>query len=259
MSWNVWGKMDEAPERFCNVIGAINPDVLMVEEWSKDAALLEKVLNARVPGRDGSAWHVVVGPDVAVATRYAIAPAGPSLVQIPWNGESRKVRFASAAAQTPLGPMLIGAMHLKCCGGAGTSEDALRIAEAQAINDSWKQISRADAADIRVLGGDTNLVGTRQPRDVLRAGLDPSGADLEPVDAMVLGDDQFYTWRDWTTGFSPGRLDWLTYSESSVCAERSFVFDPQRLSESMLARSGFNRVDAAPSDHLPVVVDLVRK
>jgi len=261
MAWNVWGKMEQTPEKFCAVIRAINPDVVMLSEWKGDAAALEKTLNknmASAPGGVGImvAWNAAVGPDVGVASIFPVRKAGPNDLELNWNGEKRKIRFVSAAVQTPIGPALIGAMHLKCCGGAASNEDNLRIAEVDAINQGMKQISRADAADIRVLGGDMNLVGSRVPLDILRMDIDVDGSDLTPADPVVIGDDWLYTWRDWSSGFSPGRLDWLTYSDASVQPVRQFVFDPARLSDAALVKMGLKRADAQPSDHLPVVVDL---
>jgi len=261
MAWNVWGKLQDSPEKFCAVIRAINPDVIMLSEWKGDAAALEQVLNANMPSAPGGmgimvAWNAVTGPDVAVASIFPTRLAGPNNIEMNWNGDARKVRFVSAAVQTPVGAALIGAMHLKCCGSIGSNEDNLRVAEADAINQGMRQISRADAADIRVMGGDINLVGSRIPLDVLRMDIDVDGSDLTPAEPVVIGDDWLYTWRDWNSGFSPGRLDWLVYSDASAQPVRQFVFDPARLSDAALAKMGLTRADAQPSDHLPVVIDL---
>ena len=258
MAWNVWGKMQDAPEKFCAVIRAINPDIIMLSEWKGGAPALEQLLNRNLRAEAGTmvAWNAAAGPDVAVASVFPTRLAGPNNLEIDWNGEKRKVRFVSAAVQTPIGPALIGAMHLKCCGGIGSNEDAIRIAETDAINQAVQQISRADAADIRVLGGDLNLVGSRVPLDVLCLNADADGSDLTTADPVVFGDDWLYTWRDWNSGFSPGRLDWLAYSDASAQPVRQFVFDPVRLTDSALARMGLTRADAQPSDHLPVVIDL---
>ncbi|MFO0860977.1 MAG: endonuclease/exonuclease/phosphatase family protein [Phycisphaerales bacterium] len=258
MTWNVWGKMQESPEKFCAVIRAINPDVIMLAEWKGDAQALEQTLNMNMPGEMGAmvAWKAAVGPDVGIASTFPVRRAGPNDLQLGWNGENRKVRFVCADVQTPFGPVLVGEMHLKCCGGIGSNEDNLRIAEADVINQAIRQISRADASSVRVLGGDLNLVGSRIPLDVLRMNIDADGSDLTPADPVVLGDDWMYTWRDWPTGFSPGRLDWLTYSDSSAQVVRQFVFDPARLSDAALSKMGLTRANAQPSDHLPVVVDL---
>ncbi|MBX3390309.1 MAG: endonuclease/exonuclease/phosphatase family protein [Phycisphaeraceae bacterium] len=257
MAWNVWGKMQESPEKFCAVIRTINPDIIMLSEWKSDAPTLEQLLNRNMRGEIGIAvaWNAAAGPGVAVASVFPTRLAGPNNLELGWNGEKRKVRFVSAAVQTPVGPVLVGAMHLKCCGGSGSNEDALRIAEVDTINQAMQQISRADAADIRVLGGDLNLVGSRVPLDILCLNADADGSDLTPADPVVLGDDWLYTWRDWGSGFSPGRLDWLAYSDATAQPVRQFVFDPARLSDSALAKIGLSRADAQPSDHLPVVVD----
>jgi hypothetical protein len=101
-----------------------------------------------------------------------------------------------------------------------------------------------------------NLVGSRPPIDLLRAGLDRDGSDLTPAPAAVHGDAAFYTWRDAKAAFGPGRLDWLLYSDASAHAVNAFVFDVSRLTDDVLVSMGLRREDAEASDHLPGVVDL---
>ncbi|MFN9968507.1 MAG: hypothetical protein ACK58T_01295, partial [Phycisphaerae bacterium] len=124
------------------------------------------------------------------------------------------------------------------------------------INETVKQASRADAASIRILGGDINLVGSRNPLDLLRADIDLDASDMTPADPAVLGDNTYYTWRDWNTGFSPGRLDWLTYSDATATIVQSFVLDTRRLTPASLSSMGLTTESSDVSDHLPVVIDV---
>ena len=53
--------------------------------------------------------------------------------------------------------------------------------------------------------------------------------DESLVEPRVLGGDLTTTWRDWATGFSPGRLDYVL-SGTGVRTVQSFVLDTAGLS-----------------------------
>jgi hypothetical protein len=104
-----------------------------------------------------------------------------------------------------------------------------------------------------------NLVGSRPPLDILRAGLDADASELDVVQAWPLGDDAMYTWSDDSTPFTPGRLDYVVYSDSNSKHTNAFVFNTHRLSDESLARMGMARDDSSCSDHMPVVVDFLSR
>jgi len=153
----------------------------------------------------------------------------------------------------------VGSMHLKSRGAKDSIEDRRRMAEARAINAAFTRDATAAAAQRRIMSGDLNLVGSRPPLDILRAGVDADGSDLTPAAAMVHGDLAYYTWKDDKTAFSPGRLDWIVYSDSNLKEHASFVLDASRLDQSVLTALGIERGDTATADHLPVVIDLVAR
>lgn len=262
VTWNTWRKFTDTPEAFAPILEALDPDVVLFQEYTGTQESLRVALDQHVANRPSPAsWSVVMNErgDVAIASRLPLTPAGPSIIEISLEGRRTPVRVVCASAQSVLGPIFLASMHLKCCGSVGSEEDQRRMAEARAINDALRQLSRAELPEggVRVLGGDINLVGGRPPIDLLRADLDADASDLETVEATVLGDPGIYTWRDWSSGFSPGRLDWLVYSDSNVSVARSFVLDTRRLTDGVLSRAGLARDSSDVSDHLPVVVDLV--
>jgi len=153
--------------------------------------------------------------------------------------------------------VLLTSIHLKCCGSATGREEATRQAEAKAINLMLAESSRPWPMSMRVISGDYNLVGTRTPLDLLAEGLDTDGSNLAVADAATLGDNAVFTWRDWSSPFTPGRLDFALYSDASGKAVHAFVLDTSRMSQETLARLGLDAADSAASDHLPVVLDLL--
>lgn len=267
LSWNIeQSKPVESPAPFARVIKAIKPDVVLMQEWDKgDAAEVDAWFEQHV----GGSWHVRKAPGtmangggVLVASRYEFVPGESQPVECTFRNdantpETKPVRFVDATLNTPLGPVQVGSMHLKSRGTKDSVEDRRRMAEARAINAAFARNATAAAAPRRLMSGDLNLVGSRPPLDILRAGLDADGSDLTPAAAMVHGDLAFYTWKDDKTAFSPGRLDWIVYSDSNLKQQDAFVLDASRLDPSVLKTLGIERGDTATADHLPMVLDLV--
>jgi exonuclease III len=257
VSWNVWkARPMEEPGPFARVLKVLEPDVLLLQEWTSTEREIAAWLNASLPLEEGE-WTVrtTVGWGVAVASRFPLEPLGHEELYL--DGEEHAVRFAGALVSTPLGYLAASSVHLKCCGSSGSPEDQMRISEAGAINRSLAEALSMEPAPLRIIGGDLNLVGSRPPLDVLRNGLDADGSDLEIADARDLGDSAYITWREDGNAFSPGRLDWAVYSGSAVRTARCFVLDARLLSDRALEVNGLDRTDADASDHLPLVVDLI--
>ena len=127
------------------------------------------------------------------------------------------------------------------------------------------------AADTPILiAGDLNLVGGRQPLETLLSGeivhreLGASAApdwdggpltDLRPLHTDL---PMVFTWfRESRGSYSPGRLDFIIYSDSVLRPTRSFVLFTQAMSDEALRANGLERRDTYVSDHLPVVGDFV--
>lgn len=257
VSWNVLrGRPMEEPGPFARVLRVLDPDVLLVQEWTSSEREIAAWLNASVPLAEGE-WSVrtTAGWGVAVASRYPLEPLGHEELYL--DGEENAVRFAGALIDTPVGYLAASSVHLKCCGSSGSPEDQTRISEAGAINRSLTEALSIEPVGMRVIAGDLNLVGSRPPLDVLRNGLDADGSDLAIADARDLGDSAYITWREDGNAFTPGRLDWAVYSDSAVRTARCFVLDARLLSDRALEVNGLDRSDADASDHLPLVVDLI--
>jgi endonuclease/exonuclease/phosphatase family metal-dependent hydrolase len=251
------------PEPFRRLLGALNADVVLLQEWNETATIAPWLESMEGSSAEGSTpWHVRTGPGgVAIASRFELEALGSDRVVIePVAGNAPRdwpVRFVAARAGTPAGPVTLASVHLKCCGTALSPEDRTRWAEARAINAELRR--HAPAGEAVVVGGDINLVGSRPPLDMLRSELDADGSELTLARARVLGDTAYYTWSDAKSQFSPGRLDFVMAGDSRLRVERAFVLDTARLAPAALESAGLRPRDSAEaSDHLPVVVDLVR-
>jgi endonuclease/exonuclease/phosphatase family metal-dependent hydrolase len=268
----------DRPAPFGRIFRALDPDVVLVQEWDEaDAAEIQEWFAANVPGH---AWRArkSAGRGVAVVARHAMKRYGP--FRLPVGEEAERlvassyfgswVGFVAASIETPLGPLLAASVHLTACGDPGSPEDWRRVYEAAAINavlggaispfPHWRDaIGHGRPPPMLLLGGDLNLVGSQHPLSVLRAGLDVDGASLSVAEPHVLGTTDTYTWRDATTPYGPGRLDWLLYSGTTVGLRQAFVLDTVRLAPAALAAHDLQAGDTGHSDHLPVVLDISSK
>lgn len=252
VSYNVLrGSPMENPEPFARVFAAIDADIALIQEWDGgNAGTLESWFTALVPTQSG--WSALAGEGgVAVVAQHEMAPLGPASLS---TGE-RTVRFIGANVLTPHGSVGVTSVHLKCCGTKGSQEDQDRSAEAELVNAIFFDAFANEGITTRIIGGDMNLVGSRTPLDILKQRLAEGETDMDIAEARVLGDGTAYTWRDASSVFPNGRLDYVVSTGAHVV--QAFTLDTARLSDAALARLGLDRTDTSVSDHLPVVIDLI--
>jgi hypothetical protein len=123
--------------------------------------------------------------------------------------------------------------------------------------------------------GDLNIVEGPQPLETLLDGNIVNNALFGPdsppdwdgsrnADAFPLHNGagpESYTWRNDLEPFDPGRLDYITYTDSALRLGKRFVLNTVAMSDALLASTGLQRFDAILDnvgqnyDHLPVVVD----
>lgn len=150
-------------------------------------------------------------------------------------------------------PVLVIAVHFKCCGFAGSREDIQRISEAQQVADAIRRIEKGDYgkdamnAGIVVIG-DFNLVGSRKPLTIIEDAGMKEVLLRSPVDGTTA------TWRSANPrdSFWPGRLDCLTIESDRLVAAQSFCLHPLRAGELVPKLKGSTPL----SDHCLLVVDL---
>ena len=124
--------------------------------------------------------------------------------------------------------------------------------------------------------GDFNIVEALDPLDTLLSGNIAQnavyGADSPPdwdgsANSMASAlhnttGPADYTWRDDFSEFDPGRLDYITYTDSVMAHQQSFVLNTVTMSAADRAAAGLLTNDSVYSgggfyDHLPVVADFL--
>jgi endonuclease/exonuclease/phosphatase family metal-dependent hydrolase len=285
MSWNVSGRnLLERSERFRRIISAVRPDLLLLDEVS--AGLSSEAIRALLPdGGEAGAdeWEVLYG-EAGGRQRGVIAARGGRLWRVPplervdypaelttklmgarppgFGGVHDGVPTLGVVVEISGARLLASTSDLQCCGnGLDTPEEMIRVAEAETIGDSIRRAlsANADGVDGVIVAGDFNLISSRQPLVLLSSGLDRDGSDLAVSHPLDLGGLADATWSGARAAraFAPGRLDFLSYSDSSLRLERAFVLSTSSLPAAWLEAHGLEADDSVhASDHYPIVADL---
>jgi hypothetical protein len=167
--------------------------------------------------------------------------------------------------------------HYRCCGG----NDPERQRQSDALV-NWMRDARTPGGNVNLphgtpmmVLGDLNIVEGPQPLETLLDGNIVNNALFGPdsppdwdgsrnADAFPLHNGagpESYTWRNDLEPFDPGRLDYITYTDSALHLGKRFVLNTVAMSDALLASTGLQRFDAILDnvgqnyDHLPVVVD----
>lgn len=232
--------------------------VCMQEEYESSEEQLGAFLTAHDPRSGG--WAVHKHNDCAVAAPASRARLHP----LPSNDSS----FAAAVVEPVAGAdaVIVFSVHPKCCGYTGSEEDARRMAQMERLLTTLegvrtgafgRELERFRSAPAVIIG-DWNLVGSRGPLDMVE---DAAGPGMRAVVVRNTATHDTATWFGIPTGpgsFPPGRLDLVAHSSPGLRAVRACLVDTGAMKGSMLRRLGLRAEDSAATDHLLMVVDLVR-
>ncbi len=291
IKWNsVFPEIDpRRAARFARLVQALDPDVLALQEvgmhpqergqagsrkWKANDVV--KLMTFALPLTDG-AWQAYQGKDSVIVSRH---PLRLTAAKLDPPGERE---LALALVDLPddccAADVYLLNNHFKCCDA--NKNDPLRQRQADALV-AWLRDARTPGGQIDLpartgllIVGDLNIVGGFQPvqtlldgdiRDEAQYGPDSppdwdntSLTDAHPSHNLIGEDD--WTWRDDTSQYKPGRLDYIIYSDSVLTAVQTFALDTTTMSDADLAAAGLERLDVCHDqdgqvfDHLPLVAD----
>ncbi len=287
VAWNVsdsaWLKN---PESTRLVLRHADPDIFLLVQVPRamTAADVHNVLTG-IRGRGDTTWFVALHDEsgvehAVVASRDSLKPLrefedisypkGPALLRASppdTNTASLKrdaVRSVHAnAAMVRVGGrwVLAAALHLTCCGEAGSWREYRRYLGALVIRDSIRAALSQGLATAVVLGGDMNLVTGAAPLDTLLTTLD--GSSLGPMkraEAVRPDGVTDWTWDGRGTEFPNGRLDNVAYSQGTLAVARATVWDTEAMNADTLSAHGVTATTSRSiNKHRPVVVEFTFK
>jgi exonuclease III len=288
LEWNVANEGIQArPDHFRRVIIANDPDVLILNEVGGviGAQGVRAFLATITSARSNTPWQFTYGggggyqrtviaargtvsefpefrfinfPENEVATWFSGVPTATQ------DRERNSIRngVATGGAAVTIGGkrMAVFGVDLQSAGNRmGSWQEARRQAEARIVRDLGSRVIRERGPfDAVLLGGDHNLVGTRDPLTIdIETGMAFNGRLLDAAELLQLDHATAATWDGSSGPFPPGRLDWFTYSSARLEVAGGFVFDAGDLSEHWRTVHGLQADDSKKSsDHRPLVVDL---
>lgn len=266
----------ERPDEFRRILQALRPDIICFQEvWAHTAKDVRELLDGWLPLGDGNHWNAHQAFGNVICSRWPLGltavetvPPGPSILAM---------ALVDLPDSTYPKDLYVMNNHFPCCGCSGSTADLERQKNADAIV-NWLRDARTIGENIDlnpntpfVICGDLNMVGGFQSRETLLTGNivnefefgadsspDWDGSPISNAFPRHAGGPYTYTWRDDSTLFGPGRLDFVMFSDSALGVQKSFVLWTPDLPAEVLARHGLLAADTQiASDHLPLVVDFL--
>lgn len=264
----------QAP-KIARIIQAIQPDVINLQEiYDHSAAQVSTLMNSILPLPGGASWFAYEGGGNVVVSKYPLSLTRNATVPNP-PSTNYSIALVNLPDQLFATDLYLMNSHFKCCGGY----DGQRQLQADALV-NWMRDARTAGGSVNLPSGtpmavlgDLNIVEGPQPLNTIITGniineptygVDSppdwdgtSLADLHPLQNVIGPDD--YTWRSDGSGFNPGRLDYVLYTDSVAKATKSFILNTVTMTAAQLAASGLQQYDVPNTptdyDHLPLVVD----
>ena len=264
---NVWSSslLDSYyQEYFQRIYQALDPDIVALQEMYENTNQLHSLFNDWFPDEQ---WYVSSQfRDNIIISKYPV-------LEEDYFTSSERTMVALLNTDDELGSdLIIFNSHLACC-----DNDESRQYDADEFVSNWRDWRENDNGPFTltegtpfVYVGDFNLVGYRQQLTTFTEG------DIE--DENTFGDDYSldwdntsiadlfsrhshirmgYTWRRDNSSFSPGKLDYVLYTDSVLDTSKHFVFNTLTMDSASLAEYGLEEMDSYnSSDHSPRVLDI---
>jgi endonuclease/exonuclease/phosphatase family metal-dependent hydrolase len=273
VTWNVlFDGLFKRPAPFIRVLRALDPDVICFQEiWAHTSQQAADQVSLALPG---PRWYGASSGEGHIVSRYpllherSIDESGNywALIDLPDDRYGVDLSVVSAhppccdkevERQRELDGIAAWLRELQTAGGT-----------LETPNEPPLEFDLPQGTPI-VIAGDMNLVGgARQVRTLTDGEIvdeetfgpshpaDWDGTPLEDTWPRVNGWRDVFTWRDARSSFSPGKLDYIVYSDSVLELRRAFALETSGLTEEDLERYGLRAEDTLDaSDHLPVVAD----
>ncbi|TKJ42455.1 hypothetical protein CEE37_01875 [candidate division LCP-89 bacterium B3_LCP] len=250
-------------DEYTRILNAIEPDVIAFQEIY-DHNVFETV--DRVTAMLGGAWYgTKINPDIILVSRYTFAET----INIYDDGNGAFLLNLQPDYDCQ---MLVINAHLPA-GQANTNRQNEVDAIMAFIRDAKEPGGELELEENTpiLITGDMNFVGYAQQLVTMVTGqiyftgpfgppFDPDwdGTDFTDLTPRHTDTPFYFTWyNDWSY-YTPGRFDFMIYSDSVLEAWNNFVLFTPGMSPDSLAANGLQADDVLDaSDHLPVVCDFV--
>ncbi|MCF7801491.1 MAG: T9SS type A sorting domain-containing protein [Candidatus Marinimicrobia bacterium] len=240
------------------ILQALEPEIIAFQEVYGYSS---EQIRLKVTDILGGSWYAsAIDGDVATISRYPILGSWEI-----WSSGRITADLIDTGFDMWL-PILVINSHWSCC-----ANDAARQNQVDAtiawLRETVEAGSIPEMTSI-IVTGDLNLVGDAQQLTTLLTGdiqdeatfgadFSPDwGRDLIDLYSTHTNDRVTYTWRSDHESFSPGKLDYIVYSNSLI-VWKHFILDTQTMTAEDLTANNLQSDDSwLASDHLAHVADI---
>ncbi len=254
----------EYQEYFQRMYTSLNPDIIALQEMAVNTNQLHSLISSWFPDDQ---WYVSSQfRDNIIISKY------PVLAQ-DFITESTRTMVALLDTENELGSdLIIFVSHLACC-----ANDDSRQYDADEFVANWRDWRENGNGPFVLVDntpfvhvGDFNLVGNREQLITLTEGniidettfgsdyaLDWDGTPIADLFSRHSHKRMNYTWRRDGSSFSPGKLDYVLYTDSVLDTTKHFVLNTLTMDSASLSEYGLEAWDSYnASDHLIRVLDI---
>lgn len=244
------------------IFNSINPDIIGFQEiYNHTAQQTADLIEQFLPSDQGKTWYSSkVGSDVITVSRFPISKSfaidNNAAFVINLEEHQRDLLFISA--------------HTPCCDNNDSRQREIDnfMSFIRESKEEGGVLTMEKNSPI-VIVGDMNLVGYNQQQTTLITGEIVNhniyGESFMPDwDSTYFTDSKpitthmpsTFTWYNEGSSFSPGRLDYVVYSNSVMSVANSYALFTKALPQDSLTLYNLERNDVTSvADHIPVIVD----
>ncbi len=266
LAFNAWDDklfITTYTDQYRRILNALQPDIIAFQEiWDHNAVQTSQRVEELYPGGDKYEWHAVKKDRGNVTvSRFPILDAWQIFIwkDNEWSSEHRLTVTLIDAREKLDTKILFVNVHLRA-GSRGEDNRWLEIAGLTRFLDNARQPGGSlyiEEGTPIVLAGDFNLVGSRGQLEAIENDIpDWDGTGMERVRARQTEKRMHYTWRNDNSTFSPGKLDYIFYTNSVLSLKNHYTLQVEEMSPEHRQKYGLQYGDTrTASDHLPHVAD----
>ena len=260
LSWNVrndglWNAT-QAP-RFGRILTSIQPDIINFQEiYGHTATETRTLVSSWLPGT----WYTSSNSDCKTLSRYPILGS--------WAMSNNNAMLIDTSAKFGSSTLLIN-LHLACCDNNSSRENQIDqvLAFIREAKLPGGVLTLTPDTPV-IITGDLNLVTVASQLNSLLTGQivnqatygpsftpDWNGQPLKRLNSRHSDKQMSYTWRNDSSTYCPGLLDFHIYTDSVLDVPRHFIVNTVAMNSSRLTSNGLLWNDSWASDHYAFVAD----
>ncbi|MFU8860742.1 MAG: endonuclease/exonuclease/phosphatase family protein [Cyclonatronaceae bacterium] len=264
LAFNAWNDKlfnEQFTDEYRRILEALDPDIIAFQEiWDHNAEQTAQRVETLLPSGDDAQWQAIkLDRGNVTVSKYPVLDSWHILVGEQQSDGHRLTATLFDLQESHNTHLMLINIHLRCCAGGENNRWNEIAALANFIDNAREEgglLHLPEGTPI-ILAGDFNLVGSSgQLAAIENDIIDWDGSGFKRVHARQTEKRMHYTWRNDNGGFSPGKLDYIFYTGSTLTLKNRYTLQVEEMSVDQRALYGLYYGDTqVASDHLPHVAD----